>query len=563
MNEEQEEEIEALKAIYDEDLTEISRIPPCFMIKIPGIETLMESIYLKITLSEDYPNSSPEIEVPARSKVMSAAEISVLVSHLQEVAVENIGMAMVFTLVDAAQQWITDNIHVQERGEQGYTDQSNQVDDMVKSTTSPVKLLEPKMTGGRWDYVIGLVGKPSAGKSTFFNACTTLDLAKTGAHPFTTIEPNVGKAFCTIPCPCTDLEMRCDAAHGHNYLGERHIPVLLKDVAGLVPGAWEGKGRGNRFLNDLLDADVLIHIVDVSGQTNEKGEETTDYDPASDIQWLQQELHQWIYQNVHSRWDSIVKRPAKLVDMFTGYHANRAVIHQALRNAGIGERELGNISTWDDKVLHDIVDNFLGLRFPVLLALNKADMAEAEKHICRIQELYPDIPTIPVSARSECILQQLAKDGFIEYQQGADNFKLKCDVSEKTMQSQLNSDLPKIVSKYGSTNVHKALIKAVNLHCPTFAFPVRCLDTLRSLGRGQLPQHKETDVLRDCISLKPGSTVEDLYNVMCHYPTLLLTGDFVRAETLEDKGKKRPLKKDEVICPSNQLIHIMTTKKSS
>ena len=68
------------------------------------------------------------------------------------------------------------------------------------------------------------------------------------------------------------------------------MPVLIKDVAGLVPGAWEGKGRGNRFLNDLLDADVLMHIVDVSGKTNEKGEETTDYDPAADIQWLQQEL---------------------------------------------------------------------------------------------------------------------------------------------------------------------------------------------------------------------------------------------------------------------------------
>ena len=37
------------------------------------------------------------------------------------------------------------------------------------------------------------------------------------------------------------------SAHGHNYFGERHIPVLLKDVAGLVPGAWEGKGRGNRY----------------------------------------------------------------------------------------------------------------------------------------------------------------------------------------------------------------------------------------------------------------------------------------------------------------------------
>lgn len=45
-----------------------------------------------------------------------------------------------------------------------------------------------------------------------------------------------------------------------------------------------------RFLNDLLDADVLIHIIDASGTTNEKGEETVDYDPANDVQWLKEEL---------------------------------------------------------------------------------------------------------------------------------------------------------------------------------------------------------------------------------------------------------------------------------
>ena len=93
-----------------------------------------------------------------------------------------------------------------------------------------------------------------------------------------------------------------------------------------------------------------------------------------------------------------------------------------------------------------------------------------------------------------------------------------------------------IYCRYGSTNVHKALSIAVSLHSPTFAFPVRCLETFRSISKGQ-QQHKETDILRDCISLKPGSTVEDLYNVLLHYPTQLLTGEFVRAEvssTVED-----------------------------
>lgn len=46
-------------------------------------------------------------------------------------------------------------------------------------------------------------------------------------------------------------------------------------MAGLVPGACEGRGRGNKFLNDLLDADVLIHVIDLSGQTDENGKPTT------------------------------------------------------------------------------------------------------------------------------------------------------------------------------------------------------------------------------------------------------------------------------------------------
>ena len=78
-------------------------------------------------------------------------------------------------------------------------------------------------------------------------------------------------------------------------------------------------------------------------------------------------------------------------------------------------RELGNISTWDDSVLHNIVDSFLQLRFPMLLVLNKSDSAEAATHIQRIGELNPDIVSIPVSARSECILQRCARFLFLLY----------------------------------------------------------------------------------------------------------------------------------------------------
>lgn len=76
-------------------------------------------------------------------------------------------------------------------------------------------------------------------------------------HPFTTIDPNVG--VCLVPAPpgsCPE-ENKCDASgnplsdtvactHGRDSFGRRLIPMMLKDVAGLVPGAYQGRGRGNK-----------------------------------------------------------------------------------------------------------------------------------------------------------------------------------------------------------------------------------------------------------------------------------------------------------------------------
>lgn len=123
------------------------------------------------------------------------------------------------------------------------------------------------------DVIIGCVGKPSAGKSTFFNAVTD-GKAKTGNFPFTTIEPNEGITYFMSQCPCVakNKSSVCQPRYGKCVQGTRYIPIKLLDVAGLIPGASEGAGLGNKFLDDLRHANVLMHIIDVSGRTNEKGE---------------------------------------------------------------------------------------------------------------------------------------------------------------------------------------------------------------------------------------------------------------------------------------------------
>lgn len=556
-NEDQIEELEALRSIFENEFTDISKDPPCFMIKLQDVQ-LNSPISLKFTLPMEYPDISPVIEIPIRNQVLSAENHKQLSEFLLEKCEESLGMGMIFSVVDAAQQWINENVSPADTSEQPCENKDLEKEEEIDSELTPVKLVEPKLTGGRWQYVIGLVGKPSAGKSTFFNAATTLDLAKTGAHPFTTIEPNIGKAFFSIPCPCSSLTVRCNAANGHDFKGQRYIPVLLKDVAGLVPGAWEGKGRGNRFLNDLLDADVLIHIIDASGTTNEKGEETVDYDPAVDVHWLKEELHQWIYQNVWAKWENIVKRPQKLVDMFTGYHANKATIYAALHNAGITESELSKIKTWEDKVLHRIVDCFLNLRFPILLVLNKADKETATDIIARLSAEFGDNYTIPVSAERECFLQKMGKEEYIRYDRGSDCFDiLDCPSSVLIDLKKADSQ---ILKRYGSTNIHNALCQAVSLREPVYAYPVHCLDTLQSIGKSHV---EKSQILRDCIMLKPGTSVEEFHTILCHYPVSLLSGDFVRAETVNTGSSKRPMKKDEVLNNCNNIIKIMTTKKSS
>src|SRR2546422_688081 len=103
---------------------------------------------------------------------------------------------------------------------------------------------------------LGLVGKPNVGKSTFFAAATLVPVAIAN-YPFTTIEANRGVAFVRKSCPHTELGHACKPRNAPCEDGTRLIPVELLDVAGLVPKAHEGRGLGNKFLDDLRQANAL------------------------------------------------------------------------------------------------------------------------------------------------------------------------------------------------------------------------------------------------------------------------------------------------------------------
>ena len=138
---------------------------------------------------------------------------------------------------------------------------------------------------------IGIVGKPNVGKSTFFNAATEAH-AEIANYPFTTIDANKGVMYVRKPCPCQEFKVTCTPHNSECRDGVRFVPIEAIDVAGLVPGAHEGRGLGNKFLDDLRQADALIHIVDGSGKTDAEGNPVAagSYDPLKDVAFLEEEI---------------------------------------------------------------------------------------------------------------------------------------------------------------------------------------------------------------------------------------------------------------------------------
>ncbi|MFP4545333.1 MAG: redox-regulated ATPase YchF [Methanomassiliicoccales archaeon] len=352
---------------------------------------------------------------------------------------------------------------------------------------------------------IGIVGKPNVGKSTFFSAAT-LAPAEIAQYPFTTIEANKGMAYVRAKCPHQEFGVEC---HPRNSLcegGTRLIPVELLDVAGLVPDAWQGKGLGNQFLDDLRQASALIHVVDSSGATDEEGNpvDIGAHDPREDVRFLEREVDQWIKGILEKGFDKIARQVhlegGKLVhllhDRVTGLGVSEPDVTMALRVCNPPE----NPMKWEEEHFLELATAIRKQSKPIILSLNKADCAPQES----LEALgnLEDYIGVPTCSESELALKRAAKAGLVDYVPGAGAFSVLDEDSLNESQRKALDYISRTMERFSGTGVQTCLERAAyDLLDLIVVYPVE-------------DEHKLTDhdgnVLPDAYLVPRGSTARDL-----------------------------------------------------
>ena len=341
--------------------------------------------------------------------------------------------------------------------------------------------------------LLGIVGKPNTGKSTFFSAAT-LAPAEIASYPFTTIKPNRGVGYVRTPCVCKEFNVKDDPVNSICLDGVRLIPVELIDCAGLVPGAWQGKGLGNQFLDEIMKADALIHIVDASGGTDSEGRicKPGEHDPLEDVRFLEFEITMWLANILKRDWPKIARTAESeskdlfliLEERLSGLTIRRSHIIEAVRRAGLNAEKP---TTWSEEDFVRFVSTLRQIAKPMLIVANKIDISTAEENFERLKKA--DYIVVPSCAEAELALRRATDKKLIDYRPGDCNFKI--DKPERLNESQvkaLETIREKILLKLGSTGVQEAINSAFfKLLGMITVYPVEDLEHLADHNGRVLP----------------------------------------------------------------------------
>lgn len=397
--------------------------------------------------------------------------------------------------------------------------------------------------------LIGIVGKPSCGKSTFFKA-QTLANVEIADYPFTTIKPNRGTGYVRVECVDKEFNVKCNPRFGYCIDSKRFVPVELLDVAGLVPGAHEGKGMGNQFLDDLNQADVLIHIIDISGSTNEKGEPVPalGYDPENDVKFLEHELDMWYLRLIEKGWDRFartVNQEKPEINKAVAKQLSSMRVNEKLMERVIQKLNLdSDIMKWDRNALLKIATELRKATKPMVIACNKIDVSGAYENFERLKKEFPSCLLVPCSAEAELALREAARHEMIKYIPGDGSFEILQE--EKLTDKQRNAlDFIKaeVLDKFGSTGVQKVLDIAVFELLKYIAIFPGGVNKLEDQHGNRLP---------DCFLMPPNTTALD-FAFKLHTD---IGNSFVKAI---DVKTRRPVGK-EYLLRNRDVIEIAASK---
>jgi len=349
---------------------------------------------------------------------------------------------------------------------------------------------------------IGLLGKANVGKSTFFSAATETPV-QIANFPFTTIKPNVGIAYVKTECACKHFGINHKNPLCVN--GTRFIPIKLIDVAGLVPGAHEGKGLGNQFLDDARQAEVLIHVVDIAGSTDTQGHPVpaNTHNPLEDIKFVEEEFDLWFKQILQRDWQKISKeveqKTLKLAEgiakRFSGLGIKPFDIQLVLQSTELITKKPLD---WTDDDISNFVKTLRKKTKPILIAANKADICKDLDIIKKIQNR----SVILCSAETELLLRKATKSGIVDYVPGSTDFTVN-EKKEISQQQKNALELVKnVIVRLKTTGIQDSLNKAVFEVLKTIVvFPVE--DETKFCN-------KDGEIFPDAKLLQEGSTAKDL-----------------------------------------------------
>jgi ribosome-binding ATPase YchF (GTP1/OBG family) len=410
--------------------------------------------------------------------------------------------------------------------------------------------LDVRLMQKSYSKLLGIVGKPNTGKSTFFSAAT-LAPAEIANYPFTTIKPNRGVGYVRTPCVHEEFNVKDNPVNSICLNGIRLIPIEFIDCAGLVPGAWEGRGLGNQFLDEIRKADVLIHIVDASGGTDCEGRlcRVGENDPLDDVKFLEREITMWMANILKKDWPKIARTAeteskdivSMLDEKLSGLSIRRAHVVEAIRKAQLNADKP---TAWSDEDFLRFVDMLRRTAKPMLIVANKMDLPTSQQNLDRLKKA--GYVVVPSCAEAELALRRAAEKQLIDYRPGDCNFKInKPESLSEGQRKALETIRDRILLAFGSTGVQEAtnaaFFKLLNM---ITVYPVEDLEHLADHNGRVLP---------DAYLVPYGTTARQLAYII---HTELGEG-FIYA--VEAREKKRV--GEDYVLKDRDVVSIVSAKK--